>query len=88
MNINDAIYNCLVCNETAETTYRCDCDMGTNKPKKKPQPEFIPMPGIPEERRNDNCLRSFLVIPIEDLPGDYVGRMLAIDKIFRETEKK
>lgn len=88
MNVNQAIYHCKVCNETPATTYRCDCDMGTQQPKKKPQQQFVPLPGIPEENRNDNTLRSMLMIPIEDLPGDFIGRIQAIDKIFRESDKK
>lgn len=80
MNVNQAIYNCRICNETAATHYRCDCDMGVAKPKHKPPVAAAPLPPLPETPEV-NSLRGLLVIPVEDLPGDYVGRMQAIEKI-------
>ncbi len=80
MNVNDAIYNCRVCNPSKETHYRCDCDM-KKTPKKVPK-EVRPMRPIPEE----NSLCGLLVVPVEDLPGDYIGRITAIEKILKEKK--
>jgi hypothetical protein len=88
LTVMQAIYNCRVCNLTAATMNRCRCDMGPIHRKYVPLAIPYPLAAIPEVDESDKTLEPLLKVAEADLPGDLVGRYAAINKIFRDSEKK